>query len=108
MTIKVAAPFPAGWLPPYYTTLSAMLPPSASMNVKVRLYAELARSLPGGERQRTIALPAGSSVDDLLEALALEPEHGIIVGLNGKLADRSTALSEGDQLELMTAMQGGS
>jgi sulfur carrier protein ThiS len=84
-----------------------MLLPSGSMNVKVRLYAELARSLPGGERQRTIELPIGSSVGDLLTALALPPEQGIIVGLNGKLADRSAALSEGDELELMTAMQGG-
>jgi thiamine biosynthesis protein ThiS len=84
-----------------------MLLPSGSMNIRVRLYAELARSLPGGERQRTIELPAGSSVDDLLEALVLEPEQSIIVGLNGKLADRSAALSEGDELELMTAMQGG-
>jgi hypothetical protein len=31
----------------------------------------------------------------------------VIVGLNGKLADRSTPLSDGDTLELMTAMQGG-
>ena len=71
------------------------------------MYAELARSLPGGERQRALELPAGSSVQDLLTRLALPPEHGVIVGLNGKLADRLAPLSDGDELELMTAMEGG-
>jgi sulfur carrier protein ThiS len=71
------------------------------------LYAELARSSPGAERQQTLELPAGSSVQDLLTSLALPSERGVIVGLNGKLADRSAALSDGDELELMTAMEGG-
>ena len=77
------------------------------MRIKVRLYAELARSSPSGERQQTLELPAGSSVQDLLTSLALPPERGVIVGLNGKLADRSAPLSDGDELELMTAMEGG-
>src|SRR2546423_7108759 len=75
------------------------------MQVQVRLYAELARSLGGGERQRTIELPAGSSVGDLLAKLAVPDEIGVIVGRNGQLADRATALAEGDKLELMTAME---
>jgi sulfur carrier protein ThiS len=77
------------------------------MYVRVRLYAELARLLGGGERQRTVELPEGSSTDDLLAALAVPPELGVIVGRNGELADRSAVLADGDQLELMTAMEGG-
>ena len=77
------------------------------MQVQVRLYAELARSLGGGERQRTVELPAGSSVGDLLATLAAPDEIGVIVGRNGQLADRGTTLAEGDKLELMTAMEGG-
>ena len=77
------------------------------MQVRVRLYAELARSLGGGQRERRVELPAGSSIGDLLRQLGAPDGLGVIVGLNGKLADRSTPLSDGDTLELMTAMQGG-
>jgi len=77
------------------------------MLVHVRLYAELARHVPGGERQKTIELPDGSSVADLLAALAVPEETAIIIGLNGALADRAALLSDGDRLELITQMQGG-
>ena len=77
------------------------------MRVRVRLYAELARSLGGGERHRSLELTDGSTVGDVLGTLAVPPEQGIIVGLNGRLADRASPLSDGDELELMTAMEGG-
>ena len=77
------------------------------MLVHVRLYAQLARRLAGGERERTVELPTGSSVADLLTALDVPAESTIIVGLNGTLAGRTALLSDGDQLELMTQMQGG-
>jgi sulfur carrier protein ThiS len=77
------------------------------MTIKVRLYAELARRLGGGQRLRAVELPAGSSVGDLLAALDVPSQGGLIVGRNGKLADRSEALSDGDEVELMTAMEGG-
>lgn len=77
------------------------------MQVRVRLYAELARLIGGGERQRAVELPSGSLVGDLLAVLGLPPERGVIVGLNGKLSDRSAPLSDGDEIELMTAMEGG-
>jgi sulfur carrier protein ThiS len=77
------------------------------MQIRVRLYAELARQLGGGQRERTVELPDGSTVGTLLASLAAPPELYLIVGRNGSLATRSTPLSDGDQLELMTAMEGG-
>ena len=79
----------------------------SSMNVNVRLYAELARSVAGGKRQISVELPGGSSVEDLLLRLAVPAEPLVIVGRNGSLAERGTVLADGDVLELMTQMEGG-
>jgi sulfur carrier protein ThiS len=77
------------------------------MQIAVRLYAELARRLGGGERQVTVEVPDGSTVETLLARLGVPLEAGLIVGLNGQLAERSAALAAGDEIELMTAMEGG-
>lgn len=77
------------------------------MIVTVRLYAELARLLNGGQRMRKVELAEGSTVGDLLSTLKVPFEHGLIVGLNGSLAPRGAALHDGDELELMTVMEGG-
>ena len=77
------------------------------MNVTVRLYAELARLLNNGQRMRKVELADGSTVGDLLGTLQVPFENGLIVGLNGSLASRAAALKDGDELELMTVMEGG-
>jgi sulfur carrier protein ThiS len=78
------------------------------MNVTVRFYAELARLVNAGQRQRTLELPAGSTVDNLLSTLRVPIQNGLIVGRNGELADRAAILADGDEVELMTVMEGGS
>lgn len=78
-----------------------------TIQLRVRLYAELARKLPGGGRAQLIELPAGSTVASLLAALDLASTEGLIVGRNGALASRATPLADGDEIEIMTAMQGG-
>jgi sulfur carrier protein ThiS len=77
------------------------------MKVTVRLYAELARRVAGGQRQIEAELPAGSSVQDLLTQLAVPDEPAVIVGRNGSLANGSDPLVDGDRIELMTQMEGG-
>jgi len=37
----------------------------------------------------------------------MSPETILIIGLNGRLADRLAVLSDGDELQLLTAMAGG-
>ena len=78
------------------------------MNVTVRFYAELAKQVNEGKRQRTLELPTGATVADLLATLQVPFENGLIVGRNGSLADKSASLADGDELELMTVMEGGS
>jgi len=58
----------------------------------------------------TRTLPAGSTVDDVV-ALVAPVRTGIAVALNGDVIPRSawpaTTLAAGDQLEVLTAAQGG-
>jgi len=77
------------------------------VRIEVRFYGELERLLAGGERRRTFELPDGSRVADLLATLPMSPETILIIGLNGRLADRLAVLSDGDELQLLTAMAGG-
>lgn len=55
-------------------------------------------------------LPAGSTVEDVV-ALLSPSRSGIAVALNGSVVSRSswstTAVEEGDELEVLTAAQGG-
>jgi sulfur carrier protein ThiS len=56
-----------------------------------------------------VELPGGSRVADLLSALAIFlPEEAILLAVNGRVADIQTLLQEGDQVNIMPAISGGS
>ncbi|MFD4527793.1 sulfur carrier protein ThiS [Streptomyces sp. NPDC058470] len=63
--------------------------------------------LVNGERQR---IAAGTALDTLVAALTPAPS-GVAAALNETVVPRgqwsSTALSEGDRVEVLTAVQGG-
>jgi sulfur carrier protein len=63
--------------------------------------------LVNGEHRK---LPAGSTVEDVV-ALVAPSSRGVAVALNGDVVPRSawgvTALAAGDQVEVLTAAQGG-
>jgi sulfur carrier protein len=56
------------------------------------------------------AVPAGTTVADLVASLARQ-QTGIAVALNGEVVPRrawaARTLGEGDQVEVVTAVQGG-
>ncbi|MGH2584879.1 MAG: MoaD/ThiS family protein [Dehalococcoidia bacterium] len=81
---------------------------TAQITVRVSLFADLRRFLPPGEDgPQTFTLPAGSTVADLLAAIGVPPEDEVTPGLNGELAQRDTALHDGDDLVLFSPMEGG-
>lgn len=78
-----------------------------AITVEVRLGARL------GSGRRTMQLPAGATVADLLDALAPElgraPEQlgGVAVAVAGEIAGRGRVLSDGDALALVLPVAGG-
>ena len=76
--------------------------------VLVRLHAELARHAPQAERGTlALGLPAGATVQTLMERLDLPSRRRIIVGLNGQGTAPDAVLHDGDRLDLVTPMSGG-
>jgi sulfur carrier protein len=55
--------------------------------------------------------PAGSTVDDVVRELSPATDRGLAVAVNGEVVPRhgwrATPLSEGDSIEILTAVQGG-
>ena len=78
------------------------------INVRVTLFADLRRFLPPGqEGPQTYTLPVGATVADLLATIGIRAEEEVTPGLNGELAQRETALHDGDDLVLFSPMEGG-
>ncbi len=61
----------------------------------------------GAERE----LAAGATVEEVVRSLVEAPERGVAVALDGEVVPRSewpgTALAEGQELEVLRAVQGG-
>ena len=73
------------------------------------LFADLRRFLPrGADGPQSYALPSGSTVGDLLDAIGVEAAYDVTVGVNGELADRGDVLPDGADVMLLSPMEGGS
>ena len=77
------------------------------MHVRVELYSDLKKYAHSHDGPMSCAHPEGSSVDDLLAHLGIPAREEIIVGINGVLGSRQAALSDGDEVTLLTPMEGG-
>ena len=79
-----------------------------TITVRCKLVGDLRRFMPAGERgQGTLQLTAPATVDDVLERLELPARDHLTVGVNGTLTGHDTALSEGDELTIVSPMEGG-
>ncbi len=78
------------------------------MKVTVKLYSDLRRYLRGRPDQFEIELPAGADVATLIRSLDIDPSRDeITIGLNGVLGQPDSTLSDGDEVMLVSPMQGG-
>jgi sulfur carrier protein ThiS len=78
------------------------------MRVAVRFHAELVRYAPDGAARTVASLPHRARVADLLAAYPALAQRRLVVGVNGELATPETELREGDRVDLLTPMSGGS
>lgn len=81
---------------------------AATIHVRLALFADLKRFLPKGhDGPLDFALPAGATVEDLLAAAGIPAREEITVGLNGDQGQRTSVLSDGDDVVLFSPMEGG-
>jgi len=79
------------------------------MIVKVHLHTILQRETPEGlQRELNVTILSGSSVTDLMADLGVDlPLDAMLLVVNGRLAQPTYHLQEGDQIHLMPAISGG-
>ena len=78
------------------------------MNITVKLYSDLRAYLGDRTDPFEIDLPERANVAVLIRALGIDSQkHEIIVGINGELGNPESSLDEGDEVMLVTPMQGG-
>lgn len=79
------------------------------MTVKVRFFGTLGGRYPGCRKGQSlpVEVPSGATVQDLLAALKLEHEPGIVALVDGRVVGRSDPLPEEVQVTLLQAMAGG-
>jgi sulfur carrier protein ThiS len=77
--------------------------------VTVHLHTTLQRPTPTGALRRLeVTLPAGGTLADLLARLEVHPPpDALLLVINGRQADASQALAEGDEVHLIPALSGG-
>lgn len=79
------------------------------MNVDIALFAYLANHQPdgrGGRASRAFDLAGGTTIAEVITSLGL-PDEPRIVFVNGKHAEESAALHEGDRLAIFPPVAGG-
>ena len=79
------------------------------MNITVHLHTVLQRQTPEGlVRQLELSLPANSTINDLLTQLEIDfPLDSLLLAVNGRLVEEAYVLQEGDKVNLMPAVSGG-
>lgn len=79
------------------------------MRVDVALFASLGRYQPdgaGGQHPRTFDLAEGTTIGDVIAMLGL-PHEPRVIFVNGRHAEESQVLKEGDRLAIFPPVAGG-
>ena len=79
------------------------------VTVTVHLHTTLQRRTPKGSLRRLdVTLPAGSTLADLLDRLALpRRDDSVLLVINGRQADAEQVLHDADEVHLIPALSGG-
>lgn len=80
---------------------------SEQIEVSVKAYGHLRRFLPDEAEEISHSVPAGTTLQDLLEDLEVPDEEVWIVSLNGVRAPLSSQVQAGDEVGLFPPIGGG-
>ena len=77
------------------------------MDIKVSLFANLRQYAPGGQKEFSLALPSGATVEALLRELKMTDEVQRVTLVNGRPAKDDTRLAAGDAVAVFPPFTGG-
>jgi len=77
------------------------------MKVQVQLFAHLVKYAPEGRDSFSIDLQQGASVGELISNIGIPPEESRIIIVNGRHSKEDKKLNEGDEIAIMTPVEGG-
>lgn len=77
------------------------------MIVKVSLHGDVHRYRRGRSDPFDQELPEGATVQQLADAVGIDPAMTLTFGVNGEMAGRDHSLHEGDAVMILTPMEGG-
>jgi sulfur carrier protein ThiS len=79
----------------------------AAVKVRVSLHGDVHRYRRGRPEPFEEELVEGATVAELVEQIGIDPTMTITIGVNGKLGRREAELHEGDEVLILTPMEGG-
>jgi molybdopterin converting factor small subunit len=79
-----------------------------TLTISVKLFATLKRYLPAGSEDGvTLTLPAGATVQDVVDALKIPREHAGMLVAGDTYVQADTPLTDGLQLSIFPPLAGG-
>ena len=81
--------------------------PDSTIRIRVRPYADLGRFFPGEGKIRSIEVPTRCTVGEFLARHGVPADEPLTIGINDRLAGRDSVLSEGDVVDVVAPMTGG-
>jgi sulfur carrier protein ThiS len=79
-----------------------------AITVTLKLFGDLRKyRTPGTADPQMVAMHDGSTIRDLCATIGIDARDDVIAGVNGEQADAQTALNDGDQVMLVSPMEGG-
>jgi molybdopterin converting factor small subunit len=79
----------------------------AAVKVRVSLHGDVHRYRHGRPDPFVEELSDGATVAELVDRIGIDPAMTITVGVNGELGRREAVLHDGDEVLILTPMEGG-
>lgn len=81
---------------------------ASTIRVSVKLFGDLRKyARKGAPDLLPVTLAAGATVGDLAAQIGISAQDELIAGVNGEQAESATVLRDGDQVLLLSPMEGG-
>jgi sulfur carrier protein ThiS len=77
------------------------------MRVTVLAHGEARRYLLAGQTERSVELPAGATLADLVASLGASPDDALLARRGDAVIREPAVLADGDQVELFLPIGGG-